>query len=630
MAKKRSRPNALYYGDNLDVMRKYIEDDSVDLCYMDPPFNSKRNHNQIYNNIGEDDPALAQAFVDTWTWNDHARGGFKEILENAHARFPNQLVELIRGLHRVLREGSLLAYLVAMSLRISEIFRVLKPTGSFYMHCDPTASHYLKLITDSIFCSRAGHFQNEIIWKRTSAHNGAFRYGPVHDVLFFYSKGADITWNEQRQEFSAAYKRKFSKVDEQGRWFQDHDLTGPGVRTGPSGSAWRGFNPTAKGRHWQPASYIYEKYKELRPGDDLARYPLLERLDRMDQAGLIYWGKKKNKFPRYKQFANDVEGLTLQDVWTDIDVVNSQADERMGYPTQKPLSLLERILAASSNESDVVFDPCCGCGTTVAAAQRMGRQWIGIDITYQSISLILKRLEDDAGASWPDVEASVAMTGIPRDMKSAIALAHNRDDRLRKEFEKWAVLTYTNNRGVINEKKGADAGIDGRVYFLTGADTSGTMILQVKSGIGLDRGAVAQLRGDMEREGTEMATLITLVEPTAPALAEAKAAGFYRHELMDRNYNRIEIVTVREMIEDGRRLDMPLVRDPQKRGKKKPEKPEELILPGIDGEIETAAPPTDIMSALGMEDEIDSWIRRAPRKKGQVVERKRKKPSKDD
>jgi DNA modification methylase len=612
-AGRTSSHNLLYYGDNLEVLRKYGRDESVDLCYMDPPFNSKRNYNQIYNNVGSDDLAQAQAFVDTWKWDQLARAGYTEILANAHGRFPAQMVALIRGLHRVLGEGSLFAYLVGMSLRLVEIHRCLKRTGSFYLHCDPTASHYLRLVLDSIYCSQGGDFRNEIIWKRTGAHNSADRYGPVHDVVLFYRKSESGVWNPQLQSYSEKYEKKFSKIDEKtGKRFRDVTLEGPGVRQGDSGKPWRGIDPTAKGRHWQPATYVYKKYKEI-TGEELGQYPLLQRLDLLDKVGMIYWPKKPGGVPAYKLFRDGAEGVPLADVWTDIDAVNSMATERLGYPTQKPVALLERIILSSSDENDVLLDPCCGCGTTIAASQKLGRRWIGIDITYQSISLILQRLEDQAGPSdWPNVEARIVLSGIPRDMESAKALAHKRDDRVRKEFEKWAVLTYTNNRGVINDKKGADAGIDGRVYFLTSATDNAVMVLQVKSGI-VDRGDIAKLRGDMEREGAAMATLITFAPPTSAMVAEARAAGFYDHELMGRQYDRIQIVMIREIIEDGRRLDIPLVKDPSKaapRAKRSPEVPP--MLPGLDGPVETEErPPEEMLEYLKKATSKASYGKRA-------------------
>ena len=467
--------NRLFYGDNLEVLRNKVKDGTVDLCYIDPPFNSKRNYNQIYNNVGTEDRAQAQAFVDTWTWDDHAANGFSDILSNAGNRFTAQTVELIKGLHNVLKDGSLLAYIVHMTLRIAELHRILKTTGSLYLHCDPTASHYLKLILDSAFLPSGGDYQNEIIWHYRRWTGMAHRFLKMHDVIFFYTKSDTHTFNTQWTPYTeASLHRK-------------------------------------------------KNYHTRILGDDV-----------------------------YVTNVN-ANGVKENDVWP-IPVINSQAKERLGYPTQKPEILLEKIIASSSNEDDLILDAYGGCGTTIAVAQRMKRRWIGIDITYQSISVILWRLEKQAGKEAMD---TLTLDGIPQDMASAIALANKKDDRVRKEFEKWAVLTYTNNRAIINEKKGADAGIDGTAYSQTSATENAKMVLQVKSG-GVQRGDIAKLRGDMEREGAEMATLITLEEPTGPMKKEAKAAGQYQHPLMQRAYDRIQIVTIQEMVEQNKRLELPL------------------------------------------------------------------------
>jgi site-specific DNA-methyltransferase (adenine-specific) len=475
----------LYYGDNLDILRRKIRDQTVDLCYIDPPFNSKRNYNQIYNNVGGEDRAQAQAFTDTWVWDSRANEGFNEILANQDGRFQPQLVDLIRGLQPVLRRGSLLAYLVSMSLRITEIHRVLKSNASFYLHCDPTSSHYLKLVLDSIFCSAGGDFRNEIIWAYESGGRSTRDFSSKHDVIFRYVKSQTWLFNSDAvllARESTRHNHMKKNVDDDGRVFYS-----------------------------------------------------------IKSAGKIY-----------KYYAD--EGVVPSDVWTDISHLQQKDPERLGYPTQKPEALMERIINASSNEGDVVLDAYCGCGTTVAVSQRLNRQWIGIDITYQSISLILRRIERAFG----DAAAMAVVTdGVPRDMESAVALAHKSDDRLRKEFEKWAVLTYTNNRAVINEKKGADAGIDAVAYFMAGRDDNAKVIFQVKSGA-VSRGNIATLRGDMAREGAELAVFITLEEPTRPMVNEAKGAGEYHHATMGRSYDRISIVTVREIVADGARLEIPM------------------------------------------------------------------------
>ena len=479
--------NALYYGDNLDILRRKIKDETVDLCYIDPPFNSKRNYFQIYNNQGGEDRAQAQAFVDTWEWGDEAAEGLAWITDIVHlqsGKLTEQTVELIRGLEKVLKHGSLLAYLVHMTLRIVEIHRVLKPTGSFYLHCDPTASHYLKLVMDSIFCSdqRGGDFLNEIIWSYRTGGVGKRWFSRKHDCIFLYAKttnNADRVFNVQR---SGEFRTEGMNYDEDGRPYKS----------------------TKKGR--------------------------------------LYF---------------NIGGPTMTDVW-EIPFLSTVSLERLGYPTQKPEALLERIIKASSNEGDVVLDAYCGCGTTVAVAQRLNRRWIGIDITYQSISLILKRLEDQHPAEWPITEANILLDGIPRDIESAVALANRKDDRTRKEFEKWAVLTYSRNQARINEKKGADAGIDGIAHFLIDKNTNGTAIFQVKSG-GANRATLATLNSDRQRENAEFGILITMDPPSKAMREEVAAAGKYKHPLLNREDARIQIVTVADILA-GERLDLPMAR----------------------------------------------------------------------
>ena len=530
--------NTLYYGDNLDNLRKKIKDDTVDLCYIDPPFNSKRDYNQIYNNIGTEDPAQAQAFTDTWVWDSIAAAGFREILENGYGRFTPQAVDLIKALRAVLGEGSLLAYLVSLTLRVTEIQRVLKPTGCLYLHCDPTASHYLKLILDAIFCAKGGDYLNEIIWKRTNARSTEGKWPRVHDVIFFYSKSKNFHFLPLKVAADKA-KLPHTLITVGGVKYQTYDLTGAGVtHDGESGKPWKGFNPASFGRHWANSEAQREEW---------------------DAKGLIHWAKAgaAGGFPRRRDempFIPEDRQVTMADVWTDVDRINQSAKERLGYPTQKPLALLERIIMASTKEGDLVLDAYCGCGTTIDAAQKLKRRWIGMDITYQSIAVVLRRLEKTYGKAFVE---TVAQNGIPKDMKSASALAHKKDDRLRKEFEKWAVLTYTNNRAVINEKKGADAGIDARAYFMTGKTDNAKIIFQVKSG-GVKRGDIATLRGDMGREKAALAVMITLENPSSPMLHEAKVAGTYRHETMGREYDQISIVTVQEIVEEGKRLDIPM------------------------------------------------------------------------
>lgn len=520
------KKNLLYYGDNLDVLRRHIHDETIDLCYIDPPFNSKRNYNQIYNNIGHEDRAQAQAFVDTWTWDDHANDCFTQILTNVNGVQTNQSIQLIHGLDAVLGRGSLLAYLVSMTVRVAEIRRVLKRKGAFYLHCDPAAGHYLKLICDSIFVPQGGDYKNEIIWKRTSAHSDSKTCGRAHDTILLYTKSNSFTWSKQYQPYTREYvESHYNKKTKDGRLYRTDNLTAMGLSGGGYTYEWNGVT-----KIW--------------------RLPK-ERMQELHDAGRVRYTSSGTA--EYIRFLDEMPGLPLQDVWDDIPAINSQAAERLGYPTQKPEALLERIINASSNEGDTVLDAYCGCGTTTSVAQNLKRQWIGIDITYQSISLVLRRLEKAFGRKAVD---SIILDGIPRDMESAVALAHKKDDRVRKEFEKWAVLTYTNNRAIINDKKGADKGIDGTAYFMTSRKDNAKIVFQVKSG-GVKRSDVATLRGDMGRENAALGVLITLEKPTHSMIEDAKAAGTYHHEMMNRSYDRIEIVTIKDIIEQDKRLDVP-------------------------------------------------------------------------
>ena len=529
--------NKLLYGDNLGLLKNKIESGSVDLCYIDPPFNSKRNYFQIYNNQGGEDRAQAQAFVDTWNWGDEAREGLEYILhidrlhgKAGEARWTEQTVELIRGLEKVLGRGSLLAYLVHMTLRIVEIHHVLKPTGSFYLHCDPTASHYLKLILDAVFCGQGGDFLNEIVWKRTTAHSDGGRFGRNTDILLFYSKSQNWTWNQVYSAYSADYIARFRNKDPDGRLWMDDNLTAKGLSGG-------GY------------TYAYEGRSSLWrvPPDTMKRLHDENRLHFTKNGGI-----------RLKRYLDESKGMPAQALWDDIFAINSQAQERLGYPTQKPEALLERIIKASSNEGDVVLDAYCGCGTTVAVAQRLNRKWIGIDITYQSIALILKRFQDTYKEKWPEVEANILLDGVPKDIESAMALANRKDDKTRKEFEKWAVLTFSKNQARINEKKGADGGIDGIAYFLIDNDTNGKAIFQVKSRPGV-RDDLAKLNSDRQREKAEFGFLICTSLPTKAMLGEIQAAGKYKHPLLNREDDRLQVITVAELFQ-GKRLDLPMAR----------------------------------------------------------------------
>ena len=527
--------NRIYYGDNLDVLRRYIKDETVDLCYIDPPFNSKRNYNQIYNNIGKEDAAQAQAFIDTWTWDDNANIGLAEIQSNYNGVFTEQSIDLITGLEKVLKKGALLAYLVSMTLRIAEIHRVLKPTGSFYFHCDPTASHYLKLVIDAIFCSKTGIYQSEIVWRRTTAHGnakqGSKRFEVNFDNIFFYTKSSNYTFNTIYRPFAEEQiQQQYSKVDESGRRYR---LVIPSAAKGGGDTSYEfhGVKPP-KGRFWAYSKANMEKFYE---------------------EGKLYFSNSGQPYIKY--YLDERPGVAVMSFWDDLKPMSATSKERMGYPTQKPEALLERIIQASSNEGDIVLDAYCGCGTTVAVAQKLKRQWIGIDITFQSISLILKRLEEqDAGAL-----DNVVVAGVPKDFEAAVALANRKDDRTRKEFEKWIVLTYSKNRAIINEKKGGDGGIDGIVYIPESTTENSKVLFSVKSNEKLTPAVVRELFGTVEREKAACGILLTLY-PMPNLVKDAKQYGFYLNNFTGNSYPKIQVICVQEIL-DGKVIDLPNPRE---------------------------------------------------------------------
>jgi len=539
------KENKLYYGDNLDVLRKYIKDETIDLCYIDPPFNSKRNYNQIYNNIGKEDKAQAQAFVDTWTWDDEAIKGYSEITNNAGGvKFTKQCIDLIIGLKKVLGEGSLMAYLISMTLRVNEIYRVLKPTGSFYLHCDSTANHYLKIIMDTIFCVNNGEYQSEIVWRRTTAHGnakqGSKRFEVNFDTIFFYTKGDEYIFNTSYMPFKEEQiEKQYNKVDSQGRKYRY--VTPTAAKGGGDTSyEFHGVKPP-NGRYWAYSKANMEKFYE---------------------EGKLYFSNTGQPYIKY--YLDERPGVAVMSFWDDVKPMSPTSSERLGYPTQKPEALLERIIKASSNEGDIILDAYCGCGTTVAVAQQLKRKWIGIDITYQSISLILKRVKEHFGN---EAIKNIELNGVPKDMESAIALAHKEDDRVRKEFEKWAILTYSDNKALINEKKGADGGIDGIAYMLTGNDEHKQVLFSVKSGY-VGNSMIRDFCHVVNKEDAAIGIFITLEKPTAPMLKEAKGMGKYINPLTHQEYSKVEIVTIEEII-NGKLLNLPHAIEVVKKAEKK-------------------------------------------------------------
>jgi site-specific DNA-methyltransferase (adenine-specific) len=528
--------NRLYFGDNLAWLRntKEFPDASVDLVYLDPPFNSNADYNVLFREAsGQASQAQFHAFTDTWSWADAAET-YHQFIDTC----PNvAVVELMEALHSFLKHSPMMAYVAMMAPRLVELHRVLKSTGSLYLHCDPTASHYLRILLDEIF--GAERFQNEIVWKRTTAHNDPKRFGRIGDRLLFYSKAAGKTFNRTIGQYSEEQLSRYKYEDHAGR-FRAENLTAPHFSETRT-VEWRGTHPGAN-RQWRFS---------------------IEELDRLYAAGRILL--QRNGTPRkdgLKEYLHEAEGPPLQDIWTDIGL-GPTAAERLGYQTQKPLALLDRIIIASSNRGDVVLDPFCGCGTTIHAAQRLDRQWVGIDVTYLAINLIKRRLRDAFGE-----EIDFEEKGQPTDYESAKQLA----ELDKFQFQQWA-LSLIGARP-LKDGKGADRGVDGLVYFYETErkDIPGRIkeepfktepvhrekiIVQVKGG-GVNRSDVATLFGDVNNQKAASGVLITLERPSKQMREEASDAGRYRSKLWhDREYPRLQILTIEGLLNGTERIDAP-------------------------------------------------------------------------
>jgi DNA modification methylase len=528
--------NTLYYGDNLDILKRYIPDESIDLVYLDPPFKSSQNYNILFKEKnGSQAASQIRAFEDTWTWSHEDEAIYADLVMKG-----GKVADCLQAFRTFLSPCDMLAYLVMMAPRLVELQRVMKPTASIYLHCDPAASHYLKLLMDAIF--KPDNFLNEVIWKRTSAHSDPVRWGRVHDVIIFFSKTTKYTWNPIYLPHSEEYKARFRNIDPDGRRWSDDNLTAKGLSGG---------------------GYTYE-YKGV---TSFWRVPL-NSMKRLDAEGRLHFTNRGGI--RLKRYLEDTPGTVIQDVIADIFPINSQAQERLGYPTQKPEVLLERIIKASSNEGDLVLDPFCGCGTTVAAAQKLKRRWIGIDITHLAITLMKKRLQDAFGT-----EAQFDVIGEPTSLPDAAALAESDPYQFQ-----WWTLGLVGARPV-EQKKGADKGIDGKIVFQ--GDAPGEfeqVILSVKAGH-TGRDHVQSLRGVIDGQKAAIGVLISMQNPTGPMKEEAVTAGFFESKTWGKKYPKIQLLTIAELLA-GKKIDMPPIRQVdatfKKAEKHREEKGEQLKL----------------------------------------------------
>ena len=550
-------PNTLYYGDNLPVLRDYLPDESVDLIYLDPPFNSRADYNVLFQDrSGADSPAQLKAFSDTWEWTQETERTFEEEIIGS-PRMPALVKEMMTDLRRWVGRNDMMSYLVMMTPRLVELRRVLKPTGSLYLHCDPTASHFLRLTLDVVFGRE--NFRSEIVWRRTSSHNNTtLQYGPIHDTILFYTKGRQFPFHPGTRPYARNYiESRFTRSDERGR-YQLNYLTGPGRSGGASGQPWQGFDPTPRNRHWA----IPRSLRPFLPNAG-AGMNSQEQLDALLAQDLIVLPEGAGQ-PMYKQYVGP--GVPYQDIWAyqpntqgvlydsqecideDVKYLESEA-EKLGYPTQKPVGLLERIINTSSNPGDVVLDPFCGGGTAVAAAQKLGRRWIGMDITHLAVALLKNRLKDDFDLA-PLID--YAIIGEPQDSGGARALW----EQDPFQFQYWAVSLLAAQPQNNERRRRAAGGIDGLIYFLDDPrQAARKIVIQVQGG----SVAVAQIRelaGVVEREKAAMGLFITLAAPTRPMEREAAAAGFYTSELWQRDFPKIQIRTIAQLLA-GQGFDLP-------------------------------------------------------------------------
>lgn len=522
--------NRLFYGDNLDILRdqRYFPSESVDLIYLDPPFNSNRSYNVLFKDeTGRHSAAQLQAFDDTWHWEGAAHT-YEELINDA----PPAVSRAMDALRSMIGTNQMMAYLVMMTARLIELHRILKPTGSLYLHCDPTASHYLKVVLDTIFDPR--FFRNEIVWKRQSAHSDArTRFGDVTDTILFYARSDRSTWNTVFAPLDEQHVgSKYTYVEPDGRRFTTRDLRSPSYRAN--------------------LHYVYKGYQPHPNGWSISK----EKMEQYDSESRLYFPSSPDGRIRLKVYLDQHKGLPLQNLWNDIPPINSQARERLGYPTQKPLALLERIISASSNPGDIVLDPFAGCGTAIHAAQKLGRQWIGIDITHLSIALLKYRLKDAFGI---EQGKDYIVVGEPEDLGGARQLAQ--DDRY--QFQWWALsLVKAKPLGASGDskqgKKGADKGIDGVIQFAEhGAKAQGQqrreVLIQVKSGK-VNSSTIRDLVGTVDREKAAIGVLITLEEASRPMREEAASAGYYQSVMG--SFPKIQILTIAQLL-DRATIQMP-------------------------------------------------------------------------
>ena len=521
------KPNTLYYGDNLLVLRDFPSE-CVDLIYLDPPFNSNRNYNVLFKeSAGVEAEAQIQAFEDTWHWG--IEGTTTWDTYNQIVQKQDEVGRMLQAFVQALGHNDVTAYLTMMAPRLVELRRVLKPTGSIYLHCDPTASHYLKVVMDSVF--GATNSRTDIVWRRTNAKGLAFKGFPRdHDTLLYYTKEAKFTWNRPFVAYDPAYVEKFYRFVEEGtgRRYRLSDLTNPNRDRPNLTYEWKGHV-----RVWRWTK---------------------QRMEEAEQHGIIQYSS--TGLAAQKRYLDEMQGQPVDSIWDDIEPVQAHSKERLGYATQKPEALLERVISASSNEGDVILDPFCGCGTAVVAAHRLGRKWIGIDITYLAVDLMQNRLK----TTFPgDFKKGVQIDGEPADEAAALALA----EKDKYQFQFWSVANLGGTSRGGQNKKGADQGVDGVIGFPeVDPEKSGKaahdfkqVIISVKGG-NTGPSHVRDLIGTVKNESAAIGVLVTIKEPTRGTIDAAASAGVYQSNFTKKSYPKIQIITAGDIVH-GKMVEMP-------------------------------------------------------------------------
>lgn len=535
--------STLYYGDNLTVMRnrKNFPDESVDLVCTDPPFNSNKEYNVIAK-AGSDSKSTSQstAFSDTWKWSKSTEKAYESL---SSGKYGPGIANLVTMLKASVKDIAMMAYIVMLAPRLVEGHRVLKKTGSIYVHCDPAASHYIKMLMDVIFGFE--NFRSEIIWKRSSAHSGSRKWMPIHDILLFYSKSDKFTWNHQFLSESDESKKKWYKHKDDRGIYKRGDLKGKGITKGASGKPWRGFDPSTKGRHWAVPraiiAMIAPKYGLTKA--DVEKMSPQECLDLLDSDDRIIWPKTPGGWPMLKRYLSEANGVHIGDVITDIRPLSLKTAESLGYPTQKPLKLYERMISASSNKGDVVLDIFAGCGTTIEAAEKLGRKSIGIDTSFKLIELCKVRLQKSFGA-----KKKIIVRGVPSDLDGAIALFE--EDPL--QFQRWVVEMLGGEDNPVKP----DRGCDGWVRFDTGYEKEGMCIISVKGGKNVSPSFVRDLIGAVALRKAEMGVLVVREKITEEMANTAKSVDTYVTGDFKQSFQKIQILTVSELL-SGKLPNMP-------------------------------------------------------------------------